>query len=189
MRFNWKLSLLLMFVSLMAGTGVSAGDESSGAVSAAQSKSFLQEGGVFIFYDPSCPICREYFPTIERLSSKYNDRFKFFLVLRSGEDAAARTFVKDYHPTCKVLVDSQFNLQKSLGATVVPQSFVVRNGNVIYSGRIDDRYESIGRRRTVIKSNDLEIALSAADHGATPAVKHTTPIGCFLENDGNKINE
>lgn len=152
-------------------------------ISAKLCSELISRGGVFIFFDPACPICAEYFPSIERLSAKYGSTQKFYLVISDEAQATAQNFINSYHPHCDVLLDSEANLQAALAARVTPQVFVLHAGKVVYSGRIDNRYESIGHRRSVISSNDLDLALQAISNGREPQTKTSTAVGCLLDQD------
>ncbi len=135
--------------------------------------------GVYIFYSPECPICAEYFRTIERLHAKYSKFAEFYLVV--SDKASASKLKREFKTSCRIIEDMSGSLQKELNATVMPQVFLLNQERVIYSGRIDDRYQSIGNRRTVIRSFDLENALAALAKGEKTQLKSTTAVGCFLE--------
>ncbi len=70
-----QLCAALALLVWLAGVPVCATESpdrvTAQVLSAELSSELVKKGGVFIFYDPSCPICAEYFPTIERLESKY----------------------------------------------------------------------------------------------------------------------
>lgn len=145
-----------------------------------------QKDGVFIFYDPSCPICLEYFPSIQKLAIKNADLLPFYLVMRPADETAAARFAQEYKPSCKIMIDSGSSIQKTLGATITPEAFVVQSGKTIYCGRIDNRYESIGHRRNIISSNDLENALDDLRRGGNLTFKKTEAVGCYMERTSMK---
>jgi mono/diheme cytochrome c family protein len=51
---------------------------------------------------------------------------------------------------------------------------------LIYRGRIDDRFESIGRLRRVIRSHDLLEAFKVA-HEPEAEARTTAPVSCYFE--------
>ncbi|MBX9720921.1 MAG: redoxin family protein [Candidatus Obscuribacterales bacterium] len=171
------LSLGLCFAGELASTGVAQ------AVTPELTDQLLQKGGVFIFFEPSCPICAEYFPSIERLEAKYAKLDRFYLVFASQEKDAADKFIAEYHPHSAVLIDNSSQLQSRLKAKVTPQAIVVCANKIEYSGRIDDRYVSIGNRRSVVRCHDLAEALSALSQGKSVPIKSTNPVGCFLQSN------
>jgi hypothetical protein len=68
-----------------------------------------------------------------------------------------------------------------LGATITPEVVVERNGKLIYIGRIDNSFESVGKKRAVVNSHELKHVLSELVNGRTPEY-HTVPaIGCIIE--------
>lgn len=54
------------------------------------------------------------------------------------------------------------------------------DGKLVYLGRIDNRYEDLGRSRPVATSRELDDAISAAIQGKTPAVTAARAVGCSL---------
>lgn len=164
-------------------------------LSAPDTEKLLLQGGVFVFYDPACPICLEYFPTIQKLAAKDGDLGPFYLVMRSADEDAAARFAKEYlegqaaQSSIKLLVDSDGSLRKALAATTTPQAFLVREGKTLYSGRIDNRYESIGNRRNVVTSNDLADVLDELRKGGNIEAKKTAAVGCFMENSSGANSE
>ena len=149
--------------------------------SAAESAKLMQSDRVVIFFSPECPICTESFPTIESLSQKFQKDIEFNLIVRKAESEQAQAFLSKYHPTARICVDENGLLQKRLAARVTPEAFFLKEGKVIYSGRIDDRYAAIGQRRTVIRSNDLADVLLAYVNHKPIKTTHTAAVGCFLE--------
>ena len=53
-------------------------------------------------------------------------------------------------------------------------------GEVEYRGRIDNRYEQLGRERRVVTVRDLRDALDAVLTGRPVARPATEPVGCFI---------
>lgn len=80
------------------------------------------------------------------------------------------------------LADGSNSLARQLGATVTPQAVVVSpRGTILYSGRIDDRAVSFGRRRSSATRQDLREALEQVLAGRTPAPARTQAVGCSIE--------
>jgi hypothetical protein len=52
---------------------------------------------------------------------------------------------------------------------------------VIYSGKIDNWFEDIGKRRTIITEFYLQDALNSVIRHREPAIKETKPVGCFID--------
>jgi hypothetical protein len=63
----------------------------------------------------------------------------------------------------------------------VPSAVVLSAaGEVLYRGRVDDRYTPEGVRREVPTTRDLENALRALTDGKPVPVPETKPFGCPL---------
>jgi thiol-disulfide isomerase/thioredoxin len=152
---------------------------------AAKSESVAKQDGVFIFFDPSCPVCAEYFPTIERLNARF-ERSRFSLVFCAVDNETIADFVREYKPHCRLLNDLDGSLRAALDAHVTPQAVVRQAGKTIYSGRIDDRYASIGHRRAVIGAHDLETVLASINRGQPVLSSRTAAVGCFIESANSK---
>jgi hypothetical protein len=68
------------------------------------------------------------------------------------------------------------------GATITPQVFVKNaNGQVVYSGRIDNRAYEVGRQRKIVTSHDLSDFLDNMLAGNPQSFTQTKAIGCFIE--------
>lgn len=185
---NSHLSMFIALLLCLLMPGACLAAEASGGgelytLTAELTDQLVQKGGVFIFFEPSCPICAEYFPSIEQLEAKFAKHDHFYLVFAAEAKDSAEKFISEYHPHSTVLIDKNSMLQSRLGAKVTPQAIVVCANKIEYSGRIDDRYVSIGNRRTVIRSHDLDDALSALSQGKAAPVKSTNPVGCFLQSN------
>ncbi len=67
------------------------------------------------------------------------------------------------------------------GATITPEAVVVDpHGRVLYRGRIDDRYVSLGLERPVATRRDLDEALTDITAGKAPRQATTLAVGCFI---------
>jgi hypothetical protein len=71
-------------------------------------------------------------------------------------------------------------LVKLTGVTVTPEVAVVNGTQVLYRGRIDDRYLELGKDRPEPTRRDLEAALEAIAAGKAVAVPETRAVGCIL---------
>lgn len=156
--------------------------ESAICVNDRQTKTEIPDG-VYIFFSPGCPICREYVPYLKRLSQKHSQLI-FFLVFNNCDQSEIDSFVESYKTgaTLKAICDRDGKIKSSLNARISPQAFLLLNGKTIYSGRIDNRYAAIGKRRSVISSYDLERSIESARSENEKAVpRKTEAVGCFIE--------
>lgn len=146
------------------------------------------EIAVDLFVAPDCPIARSYSPEIERLHQTYLDRgVKFRLVFPDrdlGEDEVRR-HLGEFGLTVPFVIDRNHAFVKRAKATATPEAVVFdAEGQIVYRGRIDDRYTAYGKRLSAATEHYLRDALEAVLSGRKPVVTETTPIGCLIEDDG-----
>jgi hypothetical protein len=99
----------------------------------------------------------------------------------AGEDqlaAHAREFGHGGSP----LHDKDRRLARWAGARVAPSATVISiEGEVVYLGRIDDRWEELGRQRLAATKFDLREALDAVLAGREVAEPRVRAVGCSIE--------
>jgi hypothetical protein len=94
---------------------------------------------------------------------------------------AIRRHVKDYNYPMRALRDPRQELAKVAGATITPEAAVFdARGRVMYRGRIDDRYVSLGVERPAATRRDLDEALTDIIAGKAPREAATQAVGCFI---------
>lgn len=149
-----------------------------------------------VFYSSECPIASRYVPFLERTgqSEEYGERAQLFLVFSNQDDDEARVaaYLKKMDISLPSVLDGEAALAKRLEAEVTPELavLVVEAGEwrMIYRGKIDDRYEELGRFRAKAKLNYLEQALDAALAGDTFGLENTRAVGCYIYNDRLKAH-
>jgi hypothetical protein len=139
---------------------------------------------VFVFVSVECPISNRYAPEVRRLYDRFSSQgVAFSLVYPNPVEpvAAIRRHLKDYSYPMRALRDPRHDLVKAAGATITPEAAVFdRQGALVYRGRIDDRYVSLGLERPVATRKDLDEALTDLLAGK-PARQATAPaVGCFI---------
>ena len=139
---------------------------------------------VLLFVQTDCPISNRYAPTIARLHARFQPQgVAFYLVYPDRrEDAdAIRRHGREYGLPGQALRDVQHVLVKRVGATVTPEAVVLgARGNIVYRGRIDNRYMALDQVRPQPTRSDLVNALDAALAGRPPDPSVTEAIGCFI---------
>lgn len=136
-----------------------------------------------IFFSPECPICKGFTKSLRELADSFSGQgIKFYLIFPGDFSVAQiRKFQKQYTLAIPAYKDENKQLVKILGATTTPQAFVISpEGGIIYSGKIDNWYENIGKQRTVITQFYLRDALIAVLNHNQPYIKKTEPVGCFI---------
>ena len=143
---------------------------------------------VLFFLDTECPVSNGYAPTMIALAGKHKpDEVRVFGVISDPGTtaAAARKHAGEYKLPFPVLLDPRQALARPAGVRVVPEAVVLApNGDVLYRGRIDDRYSTTGKRRDEPTAHDLADALTAVLAGKPPTVCETKAFGCPLPKPG-----
>jgi thiol-disulfide isomerase/thioredoxin len=139
---------------------------------------------VLVFTTTDCPISNRYAPEITRLAAKFDRQAKFVLVYPVPADSPEliREHKKKFAYAIESIRDTDQKFVKMTGVTVTPEVAVMRGSQILYRGRIDDRYVELGRERPQPTQHDLENALSAAIAGKPIAQRETQAVGCILSD-------
>jgi hypothetical protein len=142
------------------------------------------KGVAFLFVSVECPISNRYAPEVRRLHDKFAAQgIAFSLVYPNPVEpvTAIRRHIKDYSYPMRALRDPRHELVKIAGATITPEAAVFDpRGKLLYRGRIDDRYVSLGLERPVATRHDLDEALTDIVAGKPPRQATTQAVGCFI---------
>ncbi|HEX6882150.1 MAG TPA: redoxin family protein [Planctomycetota bacterium] len=138
-----------------------------------------------VFLDTGCPIANKYVPELGALAAlAAEEGVQFFGVLSDPTvtATAARAHCAEYALAFPVLFDASGELAGRLGPTHVPEAFVLDDDDrVYYRGRIDDRFEDLGKQRAQVSAHDLAAALRGVGERTPLAAARTRPIGCVFE--------
>lgn len=139
---------------------------------------------VLVFTTTDCPISNRYAPDIQDLAARFQKQgIAFTLVYPVSLDTPAviREHVKKFGYAMPAVRDTAQELVKHTGVTVTPEVAVIGpGGQVLYRGRIDDRYIDFGKDRPHPTERSLERALEAVAQGKPVTVRETKAVGCFL---------
>ena len=137
---------------------------------------------VFVFTTTDCPIANRYAPEIQRLADKFGAQAKFVLVypVAGDTDQKIREHKAKFAYRLESIRDRDQKLVKQTGVTVTPEVAVMNGDQLLYRGRIDDRYVAFGVDRPAPTKRDLEDALTAVLTGKPVVIKETRAIGCIL---------
>ena len=142
---------------------------------------------VLVFVASDCPISNRYLPELTRLQKTVaaeKGTFWFVYPNLTETDAAIRAHQATYGAAGDVLRDEDQALARLTGAKVTPEAAVlVRHGaemRVVYTGRIDDRYLSIGNERPQATRHELVKAIQAAMAGRSVPGPGGPPVGCGI---------
>jgi hypothetical protein len=138
---------------------------------------------VLVFVRTDCPISNRYAPELQRLHKTYSSRVDFYLVYGDATETpdAIRKHMADYGYPFTAVRDPHHALVKLAKAAVTPEAAVFSaGGQLLYHGRIDDRYIDFGKYKQAPDKHDLADALDAVLAGKPVPVASTKAIGCFL---------
>jgi hypothetical protein len=140
---------------------------------------------VLVFTATDCPISNRYAPEINRLAGTFAGKVRFMLVypVPADTDERIRDHVKKFGYTAAWRRDGGLDLASEIGIRVTPEVAILDgNRNVLYRGRIDDRYIAFGQDRPQPTVRDLERSLEAVLAGKPVPVPQTQAIGCILSD-------
>ena len=110
-------------------------------------------------------------------------RIDFYTVYEDAPltTAAAISHHDAYNYPCDALLDQQHALAHALGASVTPEAIVVGSGGeILYRGRIDDQYVSVGKKRYSATTHELKDVLSEIADNQPVTVESKPAIGCAI---------
>jgi len=137
---------------------------------------------VYLFLSLDCPISNYYLHELNQLHEEFAPEGVQLIGLVSGLVSTPEEIEqhqKEFAVRFPLLCDRNNELSRQWGATHTPQAIVVDEHNrLVYSGRIDDLYADIGRKRLKPSQYDLKNVLMAMTLDEPVPVRHTQPIGC-----------
>jgi hypothetical protein len=138
---------------------------------------------VFVFVRTDCPISNRYAPEVRRISATYTPKKVQFWVVYPDPDETApliSTHLKDYDFGCKPLRDTGHSLVRLAKVAITPEVAIFKGPELIYHGRIDNKFADFGKARPEPTSHELSAALDALLDGRLPAVSHVPAVGCAI---------
>ncbi len=173
--------LLTLLLPLLFAASLPAKEAPEG-----ESKASLE---IYFFVSEKCPICQFYTDKINQITANYPDH-QVILVFPNdlSNEETMEKFKKKYKLTASMQLDPDHDLVQKFGATVTPEVVVydASSETVHYQGRIDDNYYRVGKRKTVVQTDDLVDALNALQNKTDVPAAKTTPVGCFISQKPKK---
>lgn len=139
---------------------------------------------VFIFFSPDCPICKVLVPHLNEIKQKHKEQpVRFYIVIPQSLHYTKKDLQKNEiidSLSIDIYVDRKNILTNQLQATVTPQVIVNQQSKIIYSGKINDLYLSVGvQKKTAIQYFLLEV-LEAYFNNKKIEIENNSPIGCYI---------
>lgn len=123
---------------------------------------------VFLFVYPDCPICRYYMPLVHQMARTYPAEFCTFNYIVPAENIPLkdqRVYKRELKKKLnyrneKILIDVNNTFAYKLKSTITPEVFVLgADGEIKYSGAIDNKYISVANYRQQADEHYLATAL------------------------------
>ncbi|HTM54730.1 MAG TPA: redoxin domain-containing protein [Pirellulales bacterium] len=139
---------------------------------------------LLLFLNTECPVSNSYAPLMTRLAERYRGRGVGCYGVHCDPAltaAEAQQHASEYALKLPLVLDPEQSLAHAAGVRIAPTAIVASpTGKVLYRGRLDNRYDTSGKRRDAATVHDLENALDAVLRGEQPAVAETEAFGCPL---------
>jgi hypothetical protein len=141
---------------------------------------------VFVFVQTDCPVSNAFAPEIIRLHKRFAPRGVAFCLVYPDPDespAAIRRHLRDFGYPFGAVRDPRHLFARKSQVHVTPEAAIYRaNRELLYHGRIDDRYVDFGKVRPAPTRRDLALALGQAIEGRPVAPASGPAIGCFVDD-------
>lgn len=148
---------------------------------------------VLIFTRSNCPIANGYQPKLKRMREEFSgENWDWTLVYSQPGIAESdmNEHAKEYGLTIHQVADPDLSLARKYQVKVTPQAVVLApTGKVLYSGRIDNLFESYGKKRAVVTEEDLQTAMRQIDRNETVTNNETKAIGCVIRFQDDTKNK
>jgi hypothetical protein len=139
----------------------------------------------FIFARTDCPISNAYVPEVRALHAAFAARgLEFWLVFGTNESPELiRKHLTDFRYPCGALRDPHHAFAKQSRVRVTPEAAIYRmkGGELLFQGRIDDRYAALDERRPAPTVRDLHAALVSLLAGKPAKAPAGLAVGCIIE--------
>lgn len=141
---------------------------------------------IYVFFGENCPICQFYTKKVKEISGKHPSFeivYVFPNILSSVE--SVKKFQKKYKTDFGFILDSNLVWTNKFNAEITPEVFVYheQQDSVYYSGRIDDYYYKLGKRRAKVQSDDLLNAIKEIENKEKVKTVKTNSVGCFISKN------
>lgn len=140
---------------------------------------------VYFFLGDECKISQYYTLEMKKLHEIYQGKsIKFIGVFPNPSSTRSKIegFRKKYQIPFELHHDPFQKLMDKYKVTVTPEVIVLDEltDEVLYQGRIDNNFVSIGKRRSVPTSFELKEVLEAINKEGVIPYQRTEAVGCFI---------
>jgi peroxiredoxin len=139
---------------------------------------------VLLFLAPDCPISNSYAPELNRLAAQYSRRGVLFYGVFSDPAVSGtemEQYGREYGYSFPLLLDRSQSLARQAGAAATPEAVILSaRGEVLYRGRIDDRFIDFGKTRPAPACRDVKLSLDQILAGKPVSHPATKALGCGI---------
>lgn len=134
------------------------------------------------FLSLDCPVARDYLEPLDRLLTDHGGKgLRVIGVVPGKSQAEVDQATKGFRMGYPMMADPDFLITGILEATTTPEVVLLNPGKeVVYRGRVDNKYAARLKPRASVSRHDLREALTEFLEGKPVTVKVTTPIGCLI---------
>jgi len=142
---------------------------------------------VYIFLSETCPICKNATLELNKLHTEYAKLGYNFIGIFPNENISTQetraSFGKKFHLNFPLISDTNQHFTQQFSATITPEVIVWSEPKqkILYRGKIDNSFESVGKRRTVTTEFYLRNALESLLKNTSESITFTQPVGCFIQ--------
>jgi len=176
-------SLACLFALLLVSTATATADQALADVKTARDFS-SRDFTVLVFLYTDCPVANGMAPELTRIQQDYASKgVSFFRVYADHTltDEAIAQHGRDFNLNFPAVRDNDLELVQLTGAQITPEAVVYdRKGERRYRGRINNKYEDLGKYRRKPTQHDLRDALDALLAGKPVPTPETKAVGCYL---------
>ncbi len=137
-----------------------------------------EKATVFVFVSPECPCSKSHEPKLKTLFEQFSQKGVAFVGVdsypgnRTGE--SENHFASAQLPF-PVIRDTSLEFANHFGAQKTPHAFIVKNGEIVYSGGVDSSQSAASDAEPF-----LETAITQVISGSHPQPSKTRALGCVI---------
>lgn len=137
---------------------------------------------VYFFLNTECPICLKYQGEYQNFTKPFKKIKTYYVFFGSDTKENVLEFSKyDSLPLSQVIWDQNYVLYHYLKPEITPQVIILKNKKEVYSGKLDDRFESLGSFKPESVVNYIKNTLVLLLNNEEIKISNTEPVGCFIE--------
>ncbi|MFM7187319.1 MAG: redoxin domain-containing protein [Armatimonadota bacterium] len=140
---------------------------------------------VVAFIAVNCPIANAYAPDYAKLQNELKKLGGNLILVYSnaGDISEAAEHVRQYGLSeCTIVLDQDQVVASAFHASMTPEMYVIKDYQVVYQGRLDDRFLDRTRPKgSAARTNELRNAVDAVLAGRSVKLARTKVFGCAIE--------